>query len=85
MEVTICNPQKGRLETIEASMNETNTTWFDGCLQTDDIYTITDIEGDLLIKENNFNYPVLIYGVTRADINHDPQKAKKLREETMPE
>ena len=54
MEVTICNPQKGRLETIEASMNETNTTWFDGCRQTDDIYTITDIEGDLLIKENNF-------------------------------
>ena len=85
MEVTICNPQKGRLETIEASMNETNTTWFDGCLQTDDIYTITDIEGDLLIKENNFNYPELIYGVTRADINHDPQKAKKLREEMMPE
>jgi len=54
MEVTICNPQKGRLETIAASMNETNTTWFDGCQQTDDIYTITDIEGDLLIKENNF-------------------------------
>jgi hypothetical protein len=85
MEVTICNPLKGRLETIEASMNETNTTWFDGCQRTDDIYTITDIEGDLLIKENNFNYPVLICGVTRADINHDPQKAKKLREEMMPE
>lgn len=85
MEMTICNPQKERLETIEASMNETDTTWFDGCQRTDDIYTITDIEGDLLIKENNFNYPVLICGVTRADINHDPQKAKKLREEMMPE
>ena len=85
MEMTIFNPQKERLETIEASMNETDTTWFDGCQRTDDIYTITDIEGDLLIKENNFNYPVLICGVTRADINHDPQKAKKLREEMMPE
>lgn len=85
MEVTICNPQKGRLETIEVSMNETNTTWFNGCQQTGDIYTITDIGGDLLIKENNFNYPVLIYGVTRTGINHDPQKAKKLREEMMPE
>lgn len=69
MEVTICNLQKARLETIEASMNEKNTTWFDCCRQIDDIYTITDIEGDLLVKENNFNYPVLIYGATRADIN----------------
>ncbi len=84
MEVTICNPQKGRLETIEDSVNETNTTWFHGCQQTDDIYTITDIDGALLIKENNFNYPVLVYGVTRKDINHDPQKAKKLRAEIMP-
>ena len=49
MEMLICNPQKGRLETIEASINETNTTWFDDCQETDDIYTITDIEGDLLI------------------------------------
>lgn len=48
MEVTICNPQKGWIETIEASMNEKNTT--------------TDIEGNFLIKENNFNCPVLIYG-----------------------
>lgn len=85
MEMLICNPQKGRLETIEASINETNTTWFDDCQETDDIYTITDIEGDLLIKENNFNYPVLVYNVTRADINHDPQKAMQLKKETMPE
>jgi len=49
MEVTICNPQKGWIETIEASMNEKNTT--------------TGIEGNFLIKENNFNCPVLIYGV----------------------
>ena len=62
MEVTICNPQKGWIETIEASMNEKNTTWFGGRQQTNDIYTITDIECNLLIKENNFNYPVLIYG-----------------------
>ena len=85
MEMVICNPQKGRLETIKATINETNTTWFDDCQELNDIYTITDIEGNLLIKESNFNYPVLIYGITRADINHDPQKAKKLREEMMPE
>ena len=76
MEMTICNLQKGRLETIEVSMDTTNTTWFNDRQETDDIYTITDIDGDLLIKENNYNYPVLIYGISRADINHDPQKAK---------
>lgn len=85
MEMLICNPQKGRLETIEASMIEMNTTWFDDCQETSDIYDITDIEGDLLIKENNFNHPVLIYNVTRADINHDQQSAKKLKEEAMRE
>lgn len=81
----ICNPKKGRLETIEASMNEMNTTWFNDCQETSDIYAITDIEGDLLINENNFNHPVLIYNVTRADINHDQQLAKKLKEEAMSE
>lgn len=84
MEVTICNPQKGRLETIEVSMDATNTTWFNDRQEPADIYTITDIDGDLLIKENNYNHPVLIYGISRADINHDPQKAKKLSEEMMP-
>ena len=83
MEMVICNLQKGRLETIQASINETNTTWFDDCQELDDIYTITDIDSGLLIRKNNFCYPVLVYNVTREDINHDPQKAKNLREEAM--
>jgi len=33
MEMVIYNPQKGRFETIKAAINETNTTWFDGCLK----------------------------------------------------
>lgn len=84
-EMVICNPQKERLETIKTSINETNTTWFDDCQELDDIYTITDIKGGLLIKQHNFGYPVLVYDVTRADIGHDQQKAKELREEAMPE
>ena len=85
MEMVVCNPQKARHETIKASINETNTTWFDNCQELDDIYTITDIDSGLLIMENNFCYPVLVYGVTRSDINHDQQKAKKLRKEAMSE
>jgi hypothetical protein len=85
MEMTISNPQKGRLETIKVTINETNTTWFDDSQKPDDIYMITDTDSGLLIKDNNFCYPVLVYDVTRADIDNDPQKAKVLREEAMPE
>jgi len=85
MEMTICNPQKGRLETINVSINETNTTWFDDCLKPDDVYMITDTDEGLLIKENNYNYPVLVYNVTRSDLNNNPQEAKMLSEEAMPE
>lgn len=83
MEMTICNPQKGRLETIKVSINETNTTWFNDCLETDDISMITDTDNGLLIKENNYNHPVLVYDVTRSDIDNNPQKAKVIREEAM--
>ena len=83
MEIVICNPQKGRLETIKASINETNTTWFDDCQELNDIYMITDIDSGLLIRENNFCYPVLAYDATRADIDYDPRKAKKLKVKAM--
>lgn len=72
MEMTILNPQKGRLETIDASIDETNTTWFDDYVEIGDIHTITDLVGNLLIKENSHSYcPVLVYDITRADIDHD--------------
>ena len=29
MQITIANPQKGRLETIEMEFTDRNTTWFD--------------------------------------------------------
>ncbi|MBC8549127.1 MAG: hypothetical protein H8D23_05700 [Candidatus Brocadiales bacterium] len=79
MEELICNPHKGRLETINVEYNDANTTWFDNCSRAEDIYRLTDIQSGLLIKENNYNYPVLIYDLTRAGINYDPQEAKRLR------
>lgn len=84
MEMTIYNPQKDRLETIVVTLTKTNTTWFDDIHKPDDIFMITDTYNGLLIKENNYTYPVLVYDVTRGDIAHDPQKAKRLREEVMP-
>ena len=85
MEMLICNPQKGRLETIKVTINATNTNWFDDCRMPDDIYMITDTNNGLIIRENNFNYPVPVYDVTRADIGNNPQKVRELRAEAMPD
>jgi hypothetical protein len=61
MEMTIYNPQKGRLESMNVTVNKATTTWFDDCLASDDIYMITDTDNGLLIRENNYSYPVLLY------------------------
>ena len=78
MEITIANPQKGRLETIDIDIRDDNTTWFEDCRNDDDIYTITDFEGCLLIQKNGGSYPVLLYGKSRAEIGHDKTKAREL-------
>ena len=78
MEMTIYNPQKGRLESMNVTVNKATTTWFDDCLASDDIYMITDTDNGLLIRENNYSYPVLLYDVTRTDIGNDQQKAKRI-------
>ena len=79
MGMTVYNPQKGRLETIDATITQDNTTWFEDCVQDHDIYTITDFKGGLLIRESNWNYPLWIYDVSRADLGYDQKKAKKLQ------
>lgn len=83
METTIYNPQKGRLETRDVTVNEANTTWFDDCQKSDDVYMITDTGSGLLIRENNFNHPVLVYDVTRDEIGNDQQKARTRKEDVM--
>ena len=78
MEMTVYNPQKGRLETMEAEFTKKNTTWFDCYTDYEDIYMITDYKGGLLIKECGYSYPTWIYDVTRDDIGYDGKKAKDL-------
>ncbi len=43
MEELICNPHKGKLETINIQYDETNTTGFNDCSTSEDIYSLTDI------------------------------------------
>jgi len=50
MEITITNPQKGRLETIDIEFTDQNTTWFEDCEMANEVYKITDFEGCLLIR-----------------------------------
>jgi len=79
MEYTIVNPQKGRMETITVDYTDDNTTWFDNCRKSGDIEKITDYgNGDLLIKEHGWKYPVRIYDTSRAAIGYKQKQAKKL-------
>ena len=77
MELTIYNPQKGRLETVDIQFTDDNTTWFD-CSRAMDIYMLTDFNGGLLIRTYDYTYPVWIYDISRANVAHDPAKVKRL-------
>jgi hypothetical protein len=74
----VYNPQKGRLETIDAAITHENTTWFEDCVQNHGIHTITDFKGGLLIRELGNTYPPWIYDVSRADIGYHQRKGKEI-------
>ncbi len=78
METTVYNPQKNRLETIEMEITKGNTTWFDTCVDADDIYMITDIQGGLVIKEYGYSYPLWIYDKSREAVGYSQQKTFEL-------
>jgi hypothetical protein len=78
METTIYNSAKSRIETINIDITKKNSTWFDDVTQADAVYRITDFKGGLLIKKNNYEYPVWINDISRADVDHDRRKAQKI-------
>jgi prophage tail gpP-like protein len=79
MQITAYNPQKGRLETIDAEFTKDNTTWFSNYRNLHDVSMITDIDGNILISKFDYSYPTMIYGVSRSDIDFNQKKAKQLR------
>ena len=83
MEVLTYNPQKGRLETINADFTEDTTTWFDGTSSPESVRMITDLDGDLLITLDGWNYPVIIYDVSREGIKYSRKKAGRLYKQAM--
>jgi hypothetical protein len=78
MEVTVYNPQKGRLETVDLEFTAENTTWFERNTKTGSIASITDYKVGIVIKTLDHNYPVWVYEVTRADIRYCKKKAQAL-------
>jgi len=79
MEQTVYNPQKGRLETINIDFTDENTTWFDDHNKPEEIYTITDFKGGLIIGGFNYEYPIFVYDISRSDINDDIRKVSDLK------
>jgi len=78
MELTVYNPQKGRLETLEVEFLAENTTWFEYSCNTNALSTITDYNGGILIKKNDCSYLIWLYDISRADIGYSHKKAKEL-------
>ena len=78
MEMVVYNPAKGRLETITVMMEQGNTTWFDEMSDSEGIASVTDVGDSLLIREESFNYPVLVAGFSRSAINYDHRIAREL-------
>ncbi|MFH1215482.1 MAG: hypothetical protein V1706_03170 [Pseudomonadota bacterium] len=77
-EMTVYNPEKGRLETVAVEFTTENTTWFDKCRVSDDITMIADFGGDLLVSENNRNYPVIFCDMSRESVGYDQKRASNL-------
>ncbi|MBW2561485.1 MAG: hypothetical protein JRE40_11615 [Deltaproteobacteria bacterium] len=83
MALTVYNPQKGRLETISVELTTENTTRFTPCGKPDDIATITDFNGDLLIADYGRDYPIRIYDASRSQISYDQVQVKELLHQTL--
>jgi len=66
-------------------ITEDTTTWFDSTRNPDSIRMITDLNDGLLITDNSWNYPVIVYDVTRKSINYSRKKAGKLRKQALAE
>lgn len=81
MECTVYNPQKGRTETLDVEFTLANTTHFTSG-SNDRVTMITDLDGGLLIK-SEFDYPVYVYDVTRADIGFSQKKAGELKRQHL--
>jgi len=83
MEYQAYSPQEGRLQTLTAELTAENTTWFKDNGETGDIASISDVDGGLLIRTLDYNYPLWMDGLSRKDISHSRRKARELhRQET---
>ena len=80
MEITIANPYKGRLETVNIEFSDENTSYISDKEKT---VSITDYHHCLIIDEGLGTYPVIVYGLSRSDIAGDIQKLLQLKEETL--
>jgi len=78
MKLTVYNPQKGRLETLDVELTAENTTWFKDSWKAGYVSTITDYDGGLLIKKLDYTYPIWVYDLSRAHIDYNRKKAKQI-------
>lgn len=78
MSKTVYNSSKQRLETLPVGLNTKNTTWFDDVTNAQDVHTITDMDGGLLVARLGYDYAIWFDGISRNDVNYSRQEAKDL-------
>jgi len=78
MKLTVYNPQKGRLETLDVEFTAENTTWFEKSYNASSIRRITDFGGGILIQKLDYSYPIWLYEISREAIGHNHKMAKDL-------
>ncbi len=68
MEMTVYNPKKRKLETLDIEINSKNTCYFEAGTEGGEGFQVTDIKQGLLVSQNDYSFPVLLYshsGITR--------------------
>jgi hypothetical protein len=63
MEQTAFNPQNGGPETINIESTDESTNWFDGSEDSHGIFSITDLQTRILIKEAGHTYQLYVNDV----------------------
>ncbi len=82
MEITACNPVKGRYVTIEVTFDPVNTTWFTDGLEDSGFHSIADTDAGLLIRKADYSTPLLAWELTRSTLKFYPYQAREIIRQT---
>ena len=73
MELTTYNHQRGRLRMHEVTFTVDNSAWLKYSCSSTAVGAIMDLKGRAIIQKNDYSYPIWLYEISRANIDHKKQ------------